>query len=174
MDKHLQNESGMSLAELLGAIVILFIITALTFPILLNGIKTANTIQQETMFRDEADYLMVALLKELYVTKESELISRDTHEAGTPNYYIERSTKDGETVNTKTGFINNKLVVANQVINTKNENISILPGSSIVKKEEGQYEVILLLHLTSKKGKTMTFKNFIRTIDDIDKKEVNQ
>lgn len=166
MNKLLQKQNGMTLVELLGAIVIMGIITALTFPILLGGMKTTKDIQKETMLRDEADYLMAAVIKELYTTKESEIIAKEFPQSGTANYYFK--TSDGK----KTGFIDNKLQVEDRIINTSNNAIRLLP-SEIRDLEEGQYEIILKLKLNGRTLKEMEFKNVIRTINDIEKEEAS-
>ncbi|WOV88720.1 prepilin-type N-terminal cleavage/methylation domain-containing protein [Sporosarcina oncorhynchi] len=160
------KQSGMTLIELLGAIIIMAIITTLIFPILIGGMKTAEDIRKETILRDEADYLMSAILKELYTTKESEITTKNFDKSLIGDYYI---IKNNDSI---TGFMDNKLYVSNEILNTNNKSITLLP-SSIKDLEEGQYEVILNLKLKSRNDKVMEFKNRIRTIYDINKEELD-
>lgn len=170
MNKQLSNNLGMTLIELLGAIVILVIISGLTFPILLNGLKTATTIQQEVKLRDEADYLMAAVLKEIYVMKESEINKVNLPAKGTANYFLikmDPTKSNGK----KTGFINDELILSDTVINAKDSSIILSPNPTITFVEPNQYEISFELQLKGDKPKKMKFVNVIRTINDIDIKE---
>jgi len=169
MDKRVQTESGMTLIELLGAIVILVIISGLTFPILLNGLKTATTIQQEVKLRDEADYLMAAMLKEIYVMKETEINKVNLPAKGTNNYFLIKDPTNPNGI--KTGFINGELILSDTVIHAKDSSIKLSPNPTITFVEPNQYEISFELQLKGDKPKKMKFENVIRTINDIDIKE---
>ena len=170
MDKRVQTEAGLTLIELLGAIVILVIITGLTFPILINGLKTATTIQQEVKLRDEADYLMAAMLKEMYVMKESEINKDNLPANGTANYFLIKKVPTKPN-GIKTGFINGELILSDTVIHAKDSSIKLSPNPTITFVEPNQYEISFELKLTGDKPKKMKFENVIRTINAIDIKE---
>lgn len=155
----INNTKGMTLIELLGAIIILFIISALMFPILISGMKSADNIQQETMLRDEADFLIASFVKELYVMKETEIQAKNLPKRGTKDYYIIKT--NGE----KSGFINNILKVAGNDVSLNNSSITLLP-SQIIDLEKGQYKIILKLKYEGRKSREMEFVNIVSTIND--------
>lgn len=161
-NKFIKDTTGMTLIELLGTIAILGIMSALMFPILISGMKSANDIQKETMLRDEADYLIASLVKELYTTRETEIKKKNLPERGRNDYYV---TKINGLTEEKTGFINNTLEVAGKEITQKNSSIKLLP-SKIIELEEGRYEVILALEYNGRNSKAIEFKNVIQTIND--------
>lgn len=161
MLKFLRNDKGMTLVELLGAFVILLIIAGLSIPILLNGLKSAQTIQMETQFRNEADFLMASLIKDLYTTKESDILKSNMKESDKSNSYIvNRATKK------ETGMYNKQLYISGIAIVPSNKNIKILPTSTFELIETGAYEITLALEMVSPKKKVITYSNVLTTIKD--------
>lgn len=159
-----RNQRGLSLVELLATLAIMGIVTALAFSVLMNGIRTSDNIKKEIALRNEADYLMTSFIRELYITKESEISATRLPEKDTANFYLQIGT--GE----KTGFIKNKIVIANMTQQLSDPQIVLLP-SKITKLDNAQYEITLRLKMTGDRPKEMNFVNVVRTIDDIKKKE---
>lgn len=158
------NEKGMTLIELLATVVITTIIAMLAFSLLINGLNATKTIQKEITLRDEADYLMAALVKQLYTTKESKIEHHYLPQNGTKDYYLAIQTdEEGIEKFTKTGFIQNELIINDQAINVQNSDVKIDDSSTIKMTDNGEYEVVLVLQFNNNKT---VFKNSIKTIND--------
>ena len=160
----IRDQHGLTLVELLATLALMSVVITLAFSVLMNGIRAADNIQIETALRNEADYLMTSLIRELYVMKESEIIQSQLPARNSTNYYVQTNT--GE----QTGFVNNQVVVANTSQTVSDPEIVLLP-SKIAKIDNGQYEITLVLKMTGDRPKEMTFVNVVRTIDDIKKAE---
>lgn len=160
----IRDQHGLTLVELLATLALISVVITLAFSVLMNGIRAADNIQIETALRNEADYLMTSLIRELYVMKESEIIQTQLPARNSTNYYVQTNT--GE----QTGFVNNQVVVANTSQTVSDPEIVLLP-SKIAKIDNGQYEITLVLKMTGDRPKEMTFVNVVRTIDDIKKAE---
>ena len=70
MISKLLNQRGLSLVELLATLALMSIITVLAFSVLMNGIRASDNIKKEVALRNEADYLMTSLIRDLYTTKK--------------------------------------------------------------------------------------------------------
>ena len=160
----IQNQHGLTLVELLATLALMSVVITLAFSVLLNGIRASDNIQKESALRNEADFLMTSLIRELYVMKESEIIETQFPAKTSTNYYL--NTNLGE----RTGFIDNQVVVANVPQQISDSKILLLP-SKIAKIDNGQYEVTLILKMTGDRPKEMSFINVVRTINDIKKVE---
>ena len=71
--KRLNNENGLSLLELLAAIMISTIIVAVGYNLLMTSMKTGEKIKVQTEMRDEADHIMGNLIESFYLTKTSDV-----------------------------------------------------------------------------------------------------
>ena len=160
----IHDQHGLTLVELLATLALVSVVITLAFSVLLSGIRAADNIQIETALRNEADYLMTSLIRELYVMKESEIVQTQLPANGTTNYYLQAN------IGEQTGFINNQVVVANTPQQISDPKILLLP-SKIAKIDNGQYEVTLVLKMTGDRSKEMSFINVVRTINDIKKVE---
>ena len=172
MNKWIKNERGLTLIELLAATALTAIIAIFAFSILMKGIQHYNTISTDTAFRDEADLLMSSLIKELYTTKESQIVKPQFPEPNTNNYFFVMDKTDPKK---NTGFINKKLYIQGDEVPVTNSAIQITKNSKIEaneKAEDGVYTITLELHMPIK-NQTVKFINEIRTINDVteDKKE---
>lgn len=188
LKKILNNENGLTLIELLVSTILVVIISILAFKVLIQGIETSQSIQQETSLRDEADIIIAKFIKDLYTTKQTNIIIDDPNKNSSGNYLLmitNDSLKCPDPKNisqtclntlSKTGFETKngitdlyfngiKHQMGNPKITIKNTSLIELHTSadSII------YEIVLDLQLTFEKGgtkktKNMTFKNSIQTI----------
>ncbi|MFJ5768461.1 PilW family protein [Psychrobacillus sp. NPDC093180] len=159
MNKKILDQKGLTLIELLASLVITITLSFFAFNLLTQGLNHYENIKSSNTLRDEADYLMAVLVKEIYTTKETEISSHP--EASKPYFLI---TKSGKTF--KSGFDNGKLFIQSVSTGTENKNISISTKSTIVAGEDdGSYKINLVLE-NKKKNKEMQFENEIRTIND--------
>lgn len=188
LKKILSNEQGLTLIELLVSTILVAIISILAFKVLLQGIETSQSIQQETSLRDEADIIIAKFVKDLYTTKQSSIIIEELNKNSNGNYLLmitNDPTKCPDIKNisqacintlTKTGFEIKDGTTAlyhkgikHQIGNPK---ITIKNTSFIEKQlsiDSTIYEIGLDLQLTYekrgiKKNKNMTFINRIQTI----------
>lgn len=155
------NNKGITLIEILATIIILSIVSTLSFQVLNQGQTNYERVKLESELRDEADFIMASLIKNLFTVKESEL-QRDF---SGPNYIInvEQVNNDGSTIEYETGIKNGKVIVKDQVIEFYNESVKLTNASYIVYNGQGLYEINIQL---SNKKKNMTFSNTINTIYD--------
>ena len=188
LKKVLRNEQGLTLIELLVSTMLIVIISTLAFRVLIQGIETSQTIQQETSLRDEADIIIAKFVKDLYTTKQTNIIIEEFNKNSNGNYLLMISsdpTKCPDIKNitqacintlTKSGFESKDGVTTLYLKGIKhqigNPKIAIKNTSLIEKQlsvDSTIYEIALNLQLTyekrgTKKVKTMTFKNRIQTI----------
>lgn len=152
------NERGLSLVELLGALVITVMIGFIAYGILFNGIKTNERVKIEAYLRDEADLIMVELLSDLYVLKESET---------KPSTNPPASIKYIELINGgKIGFVGGEVHLKNGAKYTiQNDSIKISDDTEIIDKGQGQYEINLTLEWTET-NQTLTTASAIAIIRD--------
>ncbi len=162
------NQRGLSLVELLATLALMSIITVLAFSVLMNGIRASDNIKKEVALRNEADYLMTSFIRDLYTTKESEISATRLPEKDTTNFYLQSVTGK------KTGFINNKIIIANITQQISDPQIILMPSEIKKIDTDGQYEITLKLKMTGDRPKEMNFVNVVRTIDDIKKKEEDE
>ncbi|MDI7741499.1 prepilin-type N-terminal cleavage/methylation domain-containing protein [Lysinibacillus fusiformis] len=155
--KKTNNEYGLTLVELLVVLVISIITSLFATGIIVNALNNNNKIVQDTQVRNEADYLMSYLIKEIYTLPESQITEVITDQlennvACNPNQAIKRfgilydhdndkntnqSNKSGDVF---TGFqfqkCEMKLIVQGQEVPISNENITLNQDSSLMKKLE--------------------------------------
>lgn len=160
--RHMRNEQGLSLVELLATFVIMGMIGLLAYGVMFNGFKTYERVKIEANLRDEADLIMAELISEIFLLKESEIAKKQLPELNTSNYYIE--TEDGK----KYGFINGNLVLDGVKQNVLNNNlISLTNNTKITEVEDGQYRIIISLMWVDN-GQTLETESEIGTIKDKD------
>lgn len=171
--KIFQNQHGMTLVELLVAVIISALISVFTFNILTKGVENYTKISQETQFRDEADYLMSNLVKNIYTTREEDILKVVNPAGNSKSSYFEIKKTDSFIV--KTGFIQNaasknlEVHVNNVLIPISNKNISINSSSKITKQFSGEFSILLELDMN---GKSMQFQNNIQPIPKNSNEEV--
>lgn len=73
--RRLQAEQGFTLVELLAVTLILMLVGGLLFSLLSFGINSYQKIKLEQQLREDADYLMSAIMMELYTNTPSALIA---------------------------------------------------------------------------------------------------
>lgn len=83
--KKLKNEKGVTLTELLAAIVLAAIIGIIGYNILFSGFSTMERVKTEAALRDEADLIMASFIEELYTKKMPEI---QFHHSEDGNYYF--------------------------------------------------------------------------------------
>lgn len=96
--KKLKNEKGVTLTELLAAIVLAAIIGIIGYNILFSGFSTMERVKTEAALRDEADLIMASFIEELYTKKMPEI---QFHHSEDGNYYFFSETNPEY----RTGFI---------------------------------------------------------------------
>ena len=169
MNKYISNEKGLTLIELLVSFVLTITLSIFAFNLLSKGLEHYENIKTTNELRDEADYIMAQLLKEIYTTKDSEITLHPNPDMNKSYFIINKS---GKTY--KSGFENQKLIIQNKEIISQHNNISISNKSYIKKQDDGKdaveiYNVRLVL-VDVKKNKEIHFDNEVRTIND---KEIN-
>lgn len=155
------NERGLTLVEVLAVFVITAIIGLVAYSVLFSGFRTYDRVKVEASLRDEADLIMSELISEMFVLKESEIDEKHFPESGTKNYYIQ--TVDGK----KTGFIDNKLVIKDEVKTHVLHNNLIKLGNEtkIEEIEPGQYHIVISL-VSMENSQTLTTESEIGIIKD--------
>lgn len=158
------NQKGLTLIELLASLIITITLSIFAFNLLSKGLDHYENIKSTNSLRDEADYLMAVLVKEIYTTKETEITAFHSPQKNTSNYFFEVTKTN---TNYKTGFINGELIIKNNKIGSENPNI-IISDKSIITVDDidkSIYKINLVL-VNKKKKKEMNFENEIRTIND--------
>lgn len=69
----LKNDKGFTLIELLAVITLTSIITIATVSLITQATSRTTKIQNDTFLRDEADYLMSLVVRNIYTTLESNI-----------------------------------------------------------------------------------------------------
>ncbi|MBM7701348.1 prepilin-type N-terminal cleavage/methylation domain-containing protein [Metabacillus iocasae] len=85
--KHIKNNHGLTLIELLATIVVMTIVMGVMYNVLANGISVSKKIGTEEMLRDEADYVVTMMMNELN-SKGFDLV-KDCSEETTPHTCVE-------------------------------------------------------------------------------------
>lgn len=151
-----KNEKGMTLIELLATVVVLAVLATLSYQVLFQGFSNYSRIKLETELRDDADYIMASLMREVFTYKESEI-----EFLSESNNYLFKLKKDPETM--VTGIESGRIVIAGTPLHFTSTMIKLDESSKITSEGEGKYDVIIIL---TNKNKTMEFKNTIRTINN--------
>lgn len=161
MNKYIKNQNGLSLLELIASLFLSVTIAILAFSLIFKGFEHYEHIKVVNNLRDEADFLMAELVKEIYTTKETEIIQAPDK---TKNIYY-FSIQKTSTVKTKSGFDSGQLYISDELIKVGNKDIIISNKSYIHKNEPGLYEIHLAL-INQKNKKEISFLNHVRTIND--------
>lgn len=74
MKKIIKCEAGLTLVELLATIVLISLIGTLSYNILFQGYTNHQRISAESDLRDEADFIMATLIKDLFTAKKSDVV----------------------------------------------------------------------------------------------------
>ncbi len=189
LNKHLKNEKGLTLIELLASIVLLSILSIFVFSLITKTIEHNRVIQQETMVRDEADIIVSKFIKALYSTKQTHIIRNVTNGKG--DSYIEvtndlrkcQKNEEGvlvtaaacnatlQPIGFKTSNNVTKLYILDEVYAIAHTDIKILPSSYIKGNPDSTnlYKVTVALQSTYRRGnkeisKQQTFINEIQPI----------
>lgn len=148
MNKYVKSEKGITLVEILLTLVLVSLITVLITSILTNGLNTAQRVKIEAEIRDEADYLMVQLLNEMYVLKTSEIKSRNLDNPSTPadSYLVIQKT--GSSTTHQLGFSDGRILLDSRTVEPSNTEIILSPRSHVSRIRQGHYQVVLALQST--------------------------
>lgn len=174
--KQINNNKGITLVELLATLVIVSIIGAFSYSVLSQGYANYQRIQVETELRDEADLIMVSIIKDLFVLKEGEIKLENKCTSGTSNSYL-TVTKTGTSPEDsyKTGFESGKVFVKGKEVRFFNSNVQVIPNDcstvspTFIEKTSNPAEYNITFTLKTIKGKTehtMKFENTVQVIDD--------
>lgn len=157
--RHLKNENGLSLVELLATLLITIMLGMIAYGILFNGFKAYERAKIETELRDEADLIMAELINEFFLLKESEITAKYLPRTNTANYYVEKGSE-------QYGFIDGKLYTGTEVGSVlQGDTIILSSESKITEPTPGQYHIILTLEWASNQ-QTLTTESEISTIND--------
>jgi prepilin-type N-terminal cleavage/methylation domain-containing protein len=72
---YINNNRGITLIELLAALVIFSIISSILYNVLFSGMNQFIRINSDTLIRDEADITMTQFMNHLYLAKKAENIT---------------------------------------------------------------------------------------------------
>lgn len=184
------NESGLTLVELLATIVLSSIIFIFAYSILSNSLELQKKISIENTVRDEADIIMSNLIKTFYSLKESEVKKIDITPDGSKTLVYTSKNIDACSRPLSEEYKKNCLITGFETLtkNSKqykvlyiqsneyllsNENISIYNDSNITisesKNSKVSYKITLSLKYDNKKfSKIYYFNNEIQSIQDIE------
>ena len=159
----MKNEKGLTLVEILAAVMITSVISILVFSILVNSLKTYEKTLDQNALRSEADYIMSYLLKEIYSTKNPKLVPQKEPKKDS---YLEIQTDQGVQ---KIGFIHNattnqlEIKIKEQTLQISNSKIKLNNNSRIEDNTPGVFTIHLILDLN---GKPTEFVNNISSFSD--------
>lgn len=156
MSKYI-NQKGVTLVELLATILILSIVSALSYTVLNQGYSNYQRIKVETELRDEADLIMASFVSDLFVTKESELNLVESCTSGKVQSYVEVTKEDASTY--ITGFKNNQAIVKNQIVQFYDKNIKMVEPTCT-----GSSTEVLKSRLSSPDGVAYTVNFTLETL----------
>lgn len=168
----MNNQKGLTLIELLAAIIIFSVIAIFATSILLNSIKTYAKINSDTILRDEADIIMANLIKGIYTSKDSEIIFIE--DTSNNNYFLKQNTPvNGSAL--ETGFKDSKIWIKGEILTLNNSQLEVIWGESNINIFEGanrdrSYHITLTLHNKSKNVKK-TFRSEVRSINDLERED---
>ncbi len=184
----MNNQKGLTLVELLAAIVIFSVIAIFATSILLNSIKTYAKINSDTILRDEADIIMSKFFKTIYSLKQEQITLNEIESKnGTYTHYLYIANNSSACERDENGVLKNKVTCKNTSLpigfETKNSitkikllneeyeigsnGIQISSKSKIIGNPEDTtiFEIELILNLIHKRGtKEMTFRTEIQPI----------
>lgn len=161
----INKEKGLTLVEVLLAIVIASLIAGIAYAVLFQGINTYYRVTNETKLRDEADIIMTNFMQVLYPLTVSDIQSVHFNEANSGNYYFTLNDQS------KIGFIDGKIIISNRELKLTN-GIELIPEKTlIIEVDQALYEIYLALKLTDKFSQSLELKSEILLIDDVN--EVN-
>lgn len=161
MSKYLSNSSGLTLLELLASLLLYTTIAIFSFSLITKGIEHYENIKVSNAMRDEADFLIATLTKEIYTTKETQIESLPD-KVSNKNYFL---IKKDNAPPRKSGFENNQIVIEDSYIRPENKYISISSKSYIQKTDNSLYKVILVL-TNKKNNQEKMFETQVKTIND--------
>ena len=187
LNKKYKNENGLSLVELLAAIVLIGFVSILLFSMTIKAIENNRIISQETILRDEADIIVSKFIKQLYSTRQDHIIYNITTDSG--NSYLEvtndlskcRRDENGNFLDTNGRVLNNESLcrptlkpigfktensvttihILDETYKASNKSIHVLPTSKINGNPEDTsiYEIELKLSIIHTRGNKQTTKD---------------
>ncbi|MER2262851.1 MAG: hypothetical protein ABS934_12645 [Psychrobacillus sp.] len=161
MNKYIKNQNGLSLLELIASLLLSVTIAILAFSLIFKGFEHYEHIKVVNNLRDEADFLMAELVREVYTTKETDITQAPDKNKNRYYFFIKKTNN----VKTKSGFDNGQLYISDKLIKIENKDIVISNKSYIHQNEPGLYEIHLAL-INQKNKKEISFLNHVRTIND--------
>lgn len=158
----MNNQKGLTLVEVLVTIVIFSIVLLFATTLLINAIKTQKNVNSHITLRDEADFIMSNLIKEIYTLKESEF--KFIEEPSNHNYYL-YNIDDPSVI---TGFKDNQILLDGSILNTR---VNVLWDKSEITVSENSnlertYRITLTIETKTDKKVVKTFKSEVRSIND--------
>lgn len=160
--RHLKNEKGLSLVELLATLLITILLAMIAYAILFNGFKAYERATIEAELRDEADLIMAGFISEFFPMKESDIVAKHLPDGGSSDFFVE------DKFGGKYGFMNGKIYFGTEAETVlQNEKIILGDNSAIKEVSPGQYRISLEL-LWIDNEQSLMLENEIGTIADKD------
>lgn len=159
----MRNERGLTLVELLAVVVIGSLIIGIASQVMVSGFATQNRVRTEAELRDEADWIMGSLIRDLYVLKADEIAKKEMEG---PDYYFELKNQKSPVL---LGFKDGRVYSREGEIHTKDDEIKIVQntpvqaGTRIEETGEDQYEINIVL---DKEGETLELRSVIGIIPE--------
>lgn len=164
MNRQLNNESGLTLVELLAVFVVLAIFSTIAYAVFIQGIKAYDRTKVEADLRDEADIIMAELITDMYTLKDSDILREYLPEENSNNYYFRLI--DG----TITGIYDGQVYIRDKKTSALQTGKIVLEESSkisVVSRKDGLYKIELTLSYVEKdRNQTITTESEIGIIKD--------
>lgn len=159
----MNNQKGFTLFEVLVSVVITTIVLLFSTSLLTTAIKSEKNINSDIDLRDEADYIMSNLVKEIYITREStvEFVEEPTQN----NFYLYKITDSSK----MTGFKNQQILINGSSITPSK--VKVLWDKSEINVTENAvhdrtYNITLTLETIDEWKIQKTFRAEVRSIND--------
>lgn len=158
----MNNQKGLTLVELLVSIVIFSFVLLFATTLLINAMKTQKNVSSNIVLRDEADYIMSNLIKEIYTVKESEF--KFVEDPSNNNYYLYKIDNPSTII----GFKDNQILLNGSTLSSRvnvvwdKSEISVSENSN----QERTYNITLTIETKTDKIVEQTFKSEVRSIND--------
>lgn len=147
----LKLENGISLVEVLTTLVIIGIFSVVIIGYMVNGMNSFNKVNDEIALHDEANYVMLQFINNIYEATRVEVVEQNEN-----NSLIRVQNYEGEV--TTLGFKDNQAVINDVAIHP--DKFTIQNGSTITLKGKKTVVINLVIeNMTS--GQTLNLENAV-------------
>ncbi|EGL81587.1 hypothetical protein CathTA2_2950 [Caldalkalibacillus thermarum TA2.A1] len=120
----LSRQKGLTLVEVLVALLIFSIIALLVMTVIVNSVNAFNKLKTEERLRAEADWIMTLFIRELYAARQLELVEEGV---GEKDCLVKLYDQQGQLLSS-IGFVDGDAVIDGQV---RQSEPFVLHGSTI-------------------------------------------